>query len=391
AYLAAEQAAEIQHAGLWSVALTPPAAQLVGDAAKTEATAPTKAEAAKAEPVVPKAEIPIKEPAVIKETHENESRQIPVHVGSPGLLYTTDLANSRDDDAGFFQHYQVLIAGGLMFITTFGTVLTLVLQRRYEKREEMKAIAAALRGELMAARAVCMTRLKTIHTDDDDRAATWPRLRSTLYQAYVGKLGWLGAQLSRQIASIYGQASDYAAYYNSIEDATQAPKRRALQTLSGYIDEVLPRLEWVEVTGRRPAPGPASLSHHVEPVAHETILPESVTVEHAPALALPQPAWASVANLPSGLWQAVRQFVHQHLPTQQAANAGSEGQDYDMMLEHSLQPVTFHESAEPEVVEPATSTTPSAPAPVTTPEKPANDTAAAAESVTAAVVKTHTA
>jgi len=87
----------------------------------------------------------------------------------------------------------------------------------------------------------------------------------------------------------------------------------------------------------------------------------------------------------------VRQFVHQHLPTQQAANAGSEGQDYDMMLEHSLQPVTFHESAEPEVVEPATSTTPSAPAPVTTPEKPANDTAAAAESVTAAVVKTHTA
>lgn len=361
-YLAAEQAAEIQHAGLWSVAITPPAAQLVGESSKTEASAPVvlkseppkndppKAEVLKAE--ASKADLPAKEPVSDKDTHDSVTKTIPVHVGAPGLLYTTDLKAERDEEIGFFQHYQILVTGGLIFLTTFGTMLVLVLQRRYEKREEMKAIAAALRGELLAARAVCLTRLKTIHSDEDDRTASWPRLRSTLYQAYVGRLGWLGAQLSRQIASIYGQASDYATYYNNVEEATQAPKRRALQTLAGHIEEVLPRLEWIEVTGRRPTPVPVTVNQPFMPIpVVEETTADVATVDavlDTPALPEGDTAAQQPAShfLPANLWQAVRQFVHQHLPLHQPANTGGEEQDYDMMLDHTLQPVTFHESAE---------------------------------------------
>lgn len=395
-YLAAEQAAEIQHAGLWSVAITPPASQLVGDTAKTEAALPllknevTKTESAKADMPVKES---VKETAAEKDNHETVLQTIPVHVGAPraegrGLLYTTDLKSDHDDQVGFFQHYQILIAGGLMFVTTFGTVLALVLQRRYEKREEMKAIAAALRGELLAARAVCLTRLKTIHNDADDRAASWPRLRATLYQAYVGRLGWLGAQLSRQIASIYGQASDYAAYYNTIEDATQTPKRQALQTLANHIEEVLPRLEWVEVTGSRPAAHAASPASSATPFAAPSAAPpveeatsdfammEEQASSDAAALSLPGPAPSarglSVFYRPAHLWQAVRQFVHQHLPVYQPT--AGEASDYDMMLESGLQPITFHETAGHESVGPDHA------GQVAIPEvaKPANDTAAAA-------------
>jgi superfamily I DNA/RNA helicase len=76
--------------------------------------------------------------------------------------------------------------------------------------------------------------LRLIANEDDDRNTNWPRIRSTLYQAYVGRLGWLGAELARQVASIYGQASDYASYYNNLNDnnaSSAMPKRQALQLL----------------------------------------------------------------------------------------------------------------------------------------------------------------
>ena len=130
-----------------------------------------------------------------------------------------------------------------------------VAERRRDRRDEMKAIAAALRGELLAARAVCQARLKT-WAESESKSAAWPRIRSTLYQAYVGRIGSLGAMLARQIASIYGQAVDYAAYYNSASSEGLRPegvsKRQALQTLVQHIEEVLPKLAAIEQTGVPP-------------------------------------------------------------------------------------------------------------------------------------------
>ena len=251
-YVAAEQAAQSAKIGLWSVTVAAPPAVAapvpvsapVADAPKPE----VKAEAPKPEPVAAKtADVQAK---------TSSSVMVPVKV-STMTLSKDDLEASVADTPGFFARYQILIAGLLMLATTLSVFGALAIHRRIEKREEMKALAAALRGELLAARAVCQTRIKGIVTEEDDRTSTWPRIRSTLFQAYVGKIGWFGAELARQVASIYGQASDYASYYSSIsENATAAttPKRQALQTLVNYIDEVLPRLAGIEQTGEKSAP-----------------------------------------------------------------------------------------------------------------------------------------
>ena len=122
-------------------------------------------------------------------------------------------SGQKPASTGFFERYQILIAGFLMLATALSIIGALWAQKRRDRLDEIKAVAAALRGELMAARGVCFGRIKSITTDAEDSAATWPRIRATLYQAYVGRLGLLGAELARQISSIYGQSSDYAALY----------------------------------------------------------------------------------------------------------------------------------------------------------------------------------
>ncbi len=149
---------------------------------------------------------------------------------------------------GFFERYQLLVTGLLMLFTIMGIIGAVLFQRWIDKKEELRSIAAALRGELMAARAVCLARLGG--GEGEERNFTWPRIRTLVFQAYVGRLGMLGAVLSRQIASIYGQASDYSAYFEGPRkgDAKNAvvSKRQALQTLMNHIEEVLPKLARVE-------------------------------------------------------------------------------------------------------------------------------------------------
>jgi hypothetical protein len=189
-----------------------------------------------------------------------------------------------DPSFNFFARYQILIAGTLMLITVLSILGVLIAQRFVEKRDELKAIAAALRGELLAARAVCQTRLKNIVTEIDDRNASWPRLRATLYQAYVGRLGLLGAELARQVASIYGQFSDYAAYYNSGDEevrASETPKRQALQMLNAHIEDVLPRLAVIEQTGKR---------LHAQAAAQRPLPVFTPDFMHPRAPVLPKPA-----------------------------------------------------------------------------------------------------
>lgn len=265
-YLAAEQAAQAQKIGLWSGVVTP--------AAKIETPAPVSAKIANDNapvkaveasvpppaPVVTPIVVP-PAPAPVAEVKKEVAVAAPVAAEAAAHVVTNEtLAASLDETTvtavdeppGFLARYQVLVTGLVMLITAMGTVTVVMTQRRRERRDEVKAIAAALRGELMAARAVCLTRAKAILNENDDRAATWPRIRSTLYSAYVGRIGWLGAELARQVASIYGQTSDYASYFNSEDDGRveAMPKRQALHNLIRYIEEVLPKLAMIEQNGR---------------------------------------------------------------------------------------------------------------------------------------------
>jgi endonuclease YncB( thermonuclease family) len=282
-YANAEQAAQAQKIGLWSGAV-PPAAKI--DAASAATVAAVAALPAPA-PVAPPVETKKEEQAAAK-IDKDAAAQVQAKVSSAAMAAS---ALAPDDDivvaspsVGFLARYQLMITGILMLATALSIIAAISSQRRRERIDERKAIAAALRGELMAARAVCLGRFKLMTNEADDKSATWPRIRATLYQAYVGRLGFLGAELARQIASIYGQASDYAAYYNTKDDEAQKdnnmPKRQALQNLVNYIEEVLPKLATIELTGH--LTGNLVAAH--PPMAHSTShsAPHSVP-PHRPA------------------------------------------------------------------------------------------------------------
>lgn len=296
-YAAAEQAAQAQRLGLWSV--TVPVA--VSDAAMREAKA--RGESAKAgdkketggedqasRPQEKQAGEKEDQPLVIeagtdskKETKQEakqETKQepatIPVTVSVSGKtdFSVPELADGAEPlsdsppllpweeyllapaiaEKGFFERYQLLLTGVLMLLTALGILAAVAVQRWLDHREEVRSIAAALRGELMAARALCLARLNSTTDETPDKEISWPRIRALVFQAYVGRLGLLGSALSRQVASIYGQASDFSAYYNNPSSAREAKrepvsKRQSLQKLLRHIEEVLPKLVAVEQRG----------------------------------------------------------------------------------------------------------------------------------------------
>jgi len=248
----------------------------------------------------------------------------------------------------FFERYQLLITGLVMLATALGIMIVLAAERRRDRREEMRAIAAALRGELLAARAVCQARLKT-WTDADEKTAPWPRIRATLYQAYVGKVGWLGAVLARQVASIYGQSSDYAAYFNPNSDIAIDPrgeatsKRKALFTLVHHIEEVLPKLSTIEQTGQRPkhqpSPQPQStaLITHQEPMPHYDVAPHDPALPydgttHMEAIAGPRPPF----------WNVVKRLKHARHTAEQSEDPLP---DYTTLLEEEMARMSSEEEA----------------------------------------------
>jgi len=257
-YEAAEQAAQTQKIGLWSVTLPPAASdasireakarnEVVSGTAnpspalKTEAKTEVKNEIAPKEEkneIAPKLQPPLLE----------ERRALPVAIQTSP--FEDKQSYAQPEPSSVVERYQLLITGLVMLLTAVGIVSALVLQRLADRREELRSIAAALRGELMAARAVCWARLNTLSDEADERCVAWPRIRTLVFQAYVGRLGLLGAELARQIASIYGQASDYAVYYNTSKmpetKAVPVSKRQALLTLVRHIEEVLPRLANLE-------------------------------------------------------------------------------------------------------------------------------------------------
>ena len=403
-YLAAEQAAQAQHLGLWSATAPPPAsAAAVNDSAKADLrVAAAEASAASLPPSpAPALIVPASPPGLAPPPSPDELRRedktakaldarnlekalaadpvTPPPATAIPPVSVSQLGPGADEmtlpPAGFFARYQILLACLLMLVTAAGILITLSFQRRSERREEMKAIAAALRGELMAMRAVCQTRLKMIGPDTDDHVITWPKLRSTLYQAYVGRIGALGAELARQIAAIYGQSSDYAAYYSSLDDArmTATPKKQALQMLCAYIEEVLPRLASIEQTGHRPqqfthpqnfmpeAPRASRLPvpqtyrqprpvPAIEPQRSRslTVMPEaeaSTAVTPPAPPAAPPPA-SYVPGATAKLWDSLRHFARAQFGEKAMTDEDGIG-DYTSLIEQDMANLSFGDDEPP--------------------------------------------
>ncbi len=175
-------------------------------------------------------------------TARTETAGVPTTVATPPQA-TQSLGQARGIDRltlGELGLLQAMLWGGLGALFLGG--------RRRRLREERGMVAAALRGELLAARAMCRTRLRNVAEGVHEDSWTWPRIRTVIFQAHVGRIGLLGSDLARQVASVYGQASDYAAYYEEHSTVTTGTldKRRVLRTLVGYLEEVLPRLAALE-------------------------------------------------------------------------------------------------------------------------------------------------
>ncbi len=155
----------------------------------------------------------------------------------------------------------LLMAGMLPVVVMVLYGLGQIALRRYEYRQERKAVAAALRGELMAARAICISRADTLGYGQEavNKLSTiWPRLRSTIFQAYVGRIGLLGPDMARRVSSLYGQFSDYAQFYAARPNAEVAGRidnaaiQQTLFTIIDHIEDTLNNLQNVETTGRAP-------------------------------------------------------------------------------------------------------------------------------------------
>lgn len=347
-YQAAEQAAQAQRLGLWSVSIPPAVSDtVIRDLAKGADVS----HAAKPTPVSPSvsaASMP-QEPAVHDRNTDNkpvvipepkaESAIVPVTTSSAAeqaprftsvppssLIVPLDEASqalASPIEAGFFERYQLFLTGLLMFITVLGVAMIVIVQRWLDHREEVRSIAAALRGELMAARALCLARLNAGTSKEAAKDINWPRVRSLVFQAYVGRLGLLGSTMARQIASIYGQASDYAAYYKSRSGAESShdfmPKKESLQTLLRHIDEVLPRLVTIEQRGSAGFgtglwPGQFSAKRWLE-TRQKTDENRMSTDMAAQQELMPSPVPAAHKPVPSPkpLWDVIRKFAVERL------------------------------------------------------------------------------
>lgn len=168
-------------------------------------------------------------------------------------------AAAGGDHPSFVERFQILISAFLVLVAAMAFAGSFVVRGRERTAEKRRALAAALRGELMAARHIARTRARELlrrRVGDAEAqprpSQLWPRLRAMVYQAHVGRIGELGAELARQVASIYGQCADYAVYYQQAAQQ-RLPSAQAvaetLNTLADHIEIVLEALAQVEASG----------------------------------------------------------------------------------------------------------------------------------------------
>ncbi len=314
-YLAAEQAAQTQKLGLWKTKIPPAAtansirkAAAEAEAAKKELAhliAEKKAAEKKSEEIksqialgeattsqpeatettkeieiggtpVPQTKpqesaAPTTAPTIVSLSSNSSELASPKNTGAHAVLVPKtkpDLNKKKPEapiaatpaptlrKADWLEKHQIFATGLVLLLSAFSFVAGNLFWRRREQKEALRALAAALRGELLAARAIAKTRLSKWEQDPyDEKSAAWPRIRIIVFQAHVAKIGRLGAALARQLSSIYGQASDFASYYGNSKDESEfEAKQHALQTLLEHIEKVLPRLTRIEIDGVAPHP-----------------------------------------------------------------------------------------------------------------------------------------
>jgi endonuclease YncB( thermonuclease family) len=268
-------------------------------AAKPPEVTPEPAPAAKAEPPAP-----------------GPVQPVPVSAFEPSLI----------------ERFQTLV-GAFLFLIAAGVFACSLLARENKIiADRRRALAAALRGELMAARVICRTRAKELiqQQDKSDLEPTrpsqvWPRIRSLVYQAHVSQLGILGAELARQVASIYGQFAEYASYYqNNARAAARLPVTRVvadtLNTLAEHVDTLLHGLMEVESTGR------SLMGEDIMAEEERRAAAENVRLATAAAAkrALPSPP-------PSNVGPATAALVRQHAARQAGRTAATQKTTQDPM------------------------------------------------------------
>lgn len=259
-YLAAESKAQLQRLGMWAEPKLAEADkadtksnEAADAAAKPAAAATDKAAGDKASEADKTKSPPTGSPPVLAATAALPQLQVPTML--PPEVMTT--ASAAPESAPVWVWFAGFAPMGVMILYSLGQIAL----RRYEYMQERKALAAALRGELMAARAICISRADTLGYGSDavsKLSTVWPRLRSTLYQAYVGRLGLLGPELARRVSSLYGQFSDYAQFYATRPNAEAAGKidnttvQQTLFTIIDHIEDTLNNLQQVEASGKAP-------------------------------------------------------------------------------------------------------------------------------------------
>ncbi len=284
-YLAAENKAQVQKLGLWApvevkpaeakpVAAVPPLPVVAALTAAPVIIPEAKNDALRAEAPAPVAAMPASVP-VVSAPAKNEA---PPNQNSviPNQLPASDLSRPfpilSQDQMIEWLWFAGMTPAMVMILFALGQIAL----RRYEYTQERRALAAALRGELLAARAICTTRAEALAYDADmltgKASALWPRLRANVYGAHIGRIGLLGADLARKVASLYGQFADYAQYYSPRHQAEPvrgdaAGVQQSLFTLIDHIEETLSNLQMVEASGRAYKPTAAARRAAAAPLA----------------------------------------------------------------------------------------------------------------------------
>lgn len=299
-YLAAENKAQVQKLGLWAPAEVKPTASDVKSAPVVVASGMTTTTSAPpttvppvpavtpvpttnaAQPIVEKLAEKIATvaspsttvaniPDVTKnETPPNQNSAIPNQLPVASDLSGPFPLLSQDQMIAW-----LWFAGMTPALVMILFALGQIALRRYEYQQERRTLAAALRGELLAARAICTTRAEALAYDTDlmtgKASALWPRLRANVYGAHIGRIGLLGADLARKVSSLYGQFSDYAQYYTPRTQAEPARSdatgvQQSLFTLIDHIEETLNNLQAVENSGHAYRPTPVARRAAAMPV-----------------------------------------------------------------------------------------------------------------------------
>ncbi len=178
-------------------------------------------------------------------------------VASPVAASNAALEQAAGGIGRFFERFQIILGALVLLGAAALYCCASVLVEGMRERQRRRVCAAALSGELMAARHICRSKARQLLNYKPKegevlrQAQMWPRIRTSVYQANVVSIGLLGSELARRVASIYGQSADYAAYFQQANLPRITPKAiaDALNLMADHMDVVLDGLAQVETTG----------------------------------------------------------------------------------------------------------------------------------------------